>query len=66
MKTGKQSGRGLKPGINMADTGSVVNSVVGQVKFGSSRALTPGPGGKASNNMVAGNAALRHKTGRGR
>lgn len=32
--SGKRSGPGLKPGLNMADTGSVVHQVRGTVKFG--------------------------------
>lgn len=51
--SGKQSGKGLKPGLNMADTGSVVNQVRGTVKFGRMAASGNVP---SRNSMVSGNA----------
>lgn len=56
MKQGKQSGKGLKPGLNMADTGSVVHQVRGAVRFGRSA----GTGEQGSRNkLVAGNTGLK-------
>lgn len=51
---GKQRGKGLKPGLNMADTGSVVGQVRGNVGFGRMR-----PVSEKSRSMVAGNASKR-------
>ena len=53
-KEGKRSGPGLKPGLNMADTGSVVNTVRGYAVTGRVRSS----GNKA---MVAANASRRRK-----
>lgn len=55
---GKQSGKGLKPGLNYADTGSVVETMKTTVSFGKSTACN-GPGGKSSNNMKAANASKK-------
>ena len=57
--SGRQSGKGLKPGLNWADTGSVVHQVKGQVRFGRSKACTPTGAGKASNNLAAANSSKR-------
>ena len=61
---GKRSGPGLKPGLNMADTGSVVNTVTSSFKTGRSMASGPYAGGPSRNNMVSANASKR--SGRGR
>lgn len=50
---GKMTGRGLKPGVNEADTGSVVHQVKGTVKFGR---MSSSGNYQAKNNMVSGNA----------
>lgn len=59
-RQGKRSGPGLKPGMNAADTGSVVNTVRGYVAFG--RQKVSGNDGKR-NSMVSGNTGLRGKRG---
>ena len=51
---GKLTGPGLKPGLNAADTGSVVNTVKGSVSFG--RMASGG-----NNNMVSANASRKRK-----
>lgn len=55
---GKRSGPGLKPGLNMADTGSVVNTVKGTVSFGRLRVSGNDP---ARNKMVSGNSGLKKR-----
>jgi len=55
---GKQSGKGLKPGLNMADTGSVVNTVVGYVRFGRQKVSGNVP---SRNSMVSGNTGLKRR-----
>jgi hypothetical protein len=52
----KRSGPGLKPGVNEADTGSVVGSVRGTVSFGRMRSSG---NSNAKNNMVSGNASRK-------
>lgn len=59
MKQGKQSGKGLKPGLNMADTGSVVNTVKGTVSFG--RFKGSDGNSPSRNRMVSGNTGLKRK-----
>lgn len=54
--SGKQTGKGLKPGLNMADTGSVVNQVRGVVSFG--RMSVSGNDPKR-NAMVSGNGSRK-------
>ena len=49
---GKQSGKGLKPGLNMADTGSVTDSVKGFVAFGKMKV-------PANKSMVSANASKK-------
>lgn len=51
---GKRKGPGLKPGLNMADTGSVVGTAKGYAVTGKMR--TPS---EKSRSMVAGNAAKK-------
>lgn len=51
---GKRKGPGLKPGLNMADTGSVVGTAKGYVATGKMR--TPS---EKSRSMVAGNASKK-------
>lgn len=58
-KEGKRDGPGLKPGINMADTGSVVNTVKGTVSFG--RLRVSGNDAKR-NSMVSGNSGLKRRS----
>lgn len=53
-KIGKQRGKGLKPGLNSADTGSVVDSVKGYAAFG--RMASGG-----NKNMVAANASRKRR-----
>lgn len=53
-RQGKQHGKGLKGGLNMADTGSVVGTVKGSAGFGKMR--TPS---EKSRSMIAGNASKR-------
>ena len=57
-RQGKQSGKGLKPGLNYADTGSVVNTVTGTVRFGKLKMSGNVP---ARNSMVSGNTGLKAK-----
>lgn len=57
-REGKQSGKGLKPGLNMADTGSVVNTVKGTVSYGHLRVSGNDP---KRNQMVSGNTGLKAK-----
>lgn len=56
MKQGKRKGPGLKPGLNMADTGSVVGTAKGSISTGKMRK----PSDK-SRSMVAGNASKKTK-----
>jgi hypothetical protein len=58
------TGRGLKPGVNEADTGSVVHTVRGYAVTGS----YAGGGGNTSsrNNMVSANGSRKRAAGRGR
>lgn len=54
---GAQTGKGLKPGLNMADTGSVVHTVRGHVKYG--RIKYPDGNDPKRNSMVSGNTGLK-------
>lgn len=56
MFRGRESGPGLKPGLNMADTGSVVNTVKGYAATGRQRVSGNDPG---RNSMVSANASRR-------
>lgn len=58
VRKGKRSGPGLKPGLNMADTGSVVNSVRGTVSYGRLRVSGNDP---KRNQMVSGNTGLKRR-----
>ena len=58
MRKGKRSGPGLKPGLNAADTGSVVNTVKGAVSFGRLRVSGNDP---SRNKMVSGNTGLKRR-----
>lgn len=58
MRKGKRSGAGLKPGLNMADTGSVVGTVKGTVSFGKLRVSGNDP---SRNKMVSGNTGLKRR-----
>lgn len=53
-----RTGPGLKPGVNEADTGSVVNSVRGHVVFGRTRVSGNDP---KRNSMVSGNTGLKRR-----
>ena len=57
-RKGKRSGTGLKPGLNMADTGSVVNTVTGTARFGKLRVSGNDP---KRNSMVSGNTGLKKR-----
>lgn len=57
-RKGKRSGPGLKPGLNMSDTGSVVNTVKGTVSYGRLRVSGNDP---ARNRMVSGNTGLKRR-----
>lgn len=57
-KKGKRSGPGLKPGLNMADTGSVVNTATGYARFGKLRVSGNDP---KRNSMVSGNTGLKKR-----
>lgn len=57
-RQGKRSGAGLKPVLNSADTGSVVNTVKGYVALGRQRASG---NSQTKNNMVSANASKRGK-----
>lgn len=59
-RKGKRTGPGLKPVLNMADTGSVVNTVTGTVSFGRMRVSGNDP---KRNSMVSGNTGMRRKNG---
>lgn len=60
--SGKRSGPGLKPGLNMADTGSVVNTVTGhRAVSNGGRTTAKTAAGKSSNNMVSANANYRKR-----
>ena len=61
---GKQSGKGLKPKLNYADTGSVVNTVKSSIGYGYGAGAHPTAAGSSKNNMVSANASRR--SGRGR
>jgi len=56
--SGKTSGKGLKPGLNMADTGSVVNQVTGTVRFGRQK-VSGNVSGR--NSMVSANATMKSR-----
>ena len=58
MRNGKTSGKGLKPGLNMADTGSVVDTVKGTVAFG--RFQRPDGNNGSQNRMISGNTGLKN------
>lgn len=53
---GRQTGKGLKPGLNWADTGSVVNTVKGQIKLGRQSVSGNVP---SRNAMVSANASRK-------
>ncbi len=55
---GKRSGPGLKPGLNAADTGSVVHTVRGHVSHGRMRVSGNDP---KRNSMVSGNTGLKRR-----
>lgn len=57
-RKGKRSGPGLKPGLNAADTGSVVNTVKGAVSYGRLRVSGNDP---KRNSMVSGNTGLKRR-----
>ena len=57
-RKGKRSGAGLKPGLNAADTGSVVNTVQGTVSYGRLRVSGNDP---KRNPMVSGNTGLKKR-----
>ena len=52
---GAQTGFGLKSGLNMADTGSVVHQVKGQIRLGRQRVS----GNYGRNNMVSANGSRK-------
>ncbi len=57
-RKGKRSGPGLKPGLNAADTGSVVGTAKGTVSFGKLRVSGNDP---KRNSMVSGNTGLKRR-----
>lgn len=59
-REGLQTGKGLKSGLNMADTGSVVNMVRGHIATGRMRVSGNDP---RRNSMVSGNTGMRRKNG---
>ena len=59
MIKGKQHGKGLKPGLNMADTGSVVDTVKGYAKTGRGAGAYSTAAGNPKNNMTAANASKK-------
>ncbi len=58
---GKRSGPGLKPGLNMADTGSVVHTATSSIKYGYGAGAHPTAAGSSKNNMVSANASRKRK-----
>ena len=58
-REGKQTGKGLKSGLNMADTGSVVHTATSKVVTGTSKACAPTGAGHASKNMQSANASRK-------
>jgi hypothetical protein len=56
MFRGRESGPGLKPGLNSADTGSVVNTVRGYVATGRQKVSGNVP---SRNAMVSANASRK-------
>ena len=57
-KKGKQTGKGLKPAPNWVDTGSVVNTVTGGVRFGRQKMSGNDP---KRNSMVSGNQGMKKR-----
>ena len=57
-RKGKRSGPGLKPSLNMADTGSVVDTVKGYAVLGRTKVSGNDP---SRNSMVSGNTGLKRK-----
>jgi hypothetical protein len=58
MRKGKQTGHGLKPKLNAADTGSVVNTVSGTVRFGKLKVSGNVP---SRNSMVSANGTMKRR-----
>ncbi len=53
--SGPQNGKGLKSGLNMADTGGVVHQVQGQIRLGRQKVS----GNYGRNGMVSANASRK-------